>query len=54
MDTIKIRSMILRILEEVDQDKAKFYDLETSENPDGAEEAMTVLVSIVKEYVGKK
>jgi len=51
MNNNQIEEMILELLNEIDYDIAKGYDIETAEEPELVEENMNKLVKIVKEYV---
>jgi len=51
MNNNQIEKMILELLNEIDYDIAKDYDVETAEEPELVEENMDKLVKIVKEYV---
>lgn len=51
MNNNQIEEMILELLNEIDYDIAKDYDVETAEEPELVEENMDKLVKIVKEYV---
>lgn len=51
MNNNQIEKMILELLNEIDYDIAKDYDVETAEEPELVEENMNKLVKIVKEYV---
>lgn len=46
----KIKVMIMELLNEVDYDTAKQYDVETAEEPESAEDYLAALVSIVKKH----
>jgi hypothetical protein len=51
MERHKIEKMIIAILEQVDHDIAKNYDVEYAEEPEFVEEDMAGLVRIVKRYL---
>jgi hypothetical protein len=48
MNNNQIEKMILELLNEIDYDIAKEYDIETAEEPELVEERMDKLVKIVK------
>jgi hypothetical protein len=47
----QIEEMILDLINEIDYDIAKDYDVETAEEPEYVKENMDKLVKIVKKYV---
>lgn len=49
----QIEKMILGLLNEIDYDIAKDYDIETAEEPEFVEENMDKLVKIVQKYIKK-
>ena len=52
MDKEKIKKMLMDVLETVDYDIAKDYDIETAEEPELVEANMDELVRIVERHMG--
>lgn len=53
MNQKQIEEMILELLNEIDYDIAKDYNVETAEEPEFVEENMDKLVKIVQKYIKK-
>ena len=51
MNRIKIETMLLELLEWIDHDIAKNYDVETAEEPECVEGMMDDLVRVVEKHI---